>query len=98
MVAFAHGPTAALNLRLLFLLHTEPEHYPCRNPSCLQQSRKKSNVDLLYFVDEPPSVAQGGRGVVVAGCPACRIRINTIPEFLEHLSKDAMNRLSENST
>jgi hypothetical protein len=26
--------------------------------------------DLSYFVDEPPSVAQGGRGVVVAGCPA----------------------------
>jgi hypothetical protein len=23
--------------------------------------------DLSYFVDEPPSVAQGGRGVVVAG-------------------------------
>jgi hypothetical protein len=34
--------------------------------------------DLSYFVDEPPSVAQGGRGVVVAGCPACRKRINTI--------------------
>jgi hypothetical protein len=33
--------------------------------------------DLSYFVDEPPSVAQGGRGVVVAGCPACGKRINT---------------------
>jgi hypothetical protein len=34
--------------------------------------------DLSYFVDEPPSVAQGGRGVVVAGCPACRKRINLL--------------------
>ena len=51
--------------------------------------------DLSYFVDEPPSVAEGGRGVVVAGCPACRKRINTIPEFLEHLSKDAMPALIE---
>ena len=24
--------------------------------------------DLSYFVDEPPSVAQGGKGVVVSGC------------------------------
>jgi hypothetical protein len=26
--------------------------------------------DLSYFVDEPSSVAQGGKGVVVSGCPA----------------------------
>jgi hypothetical protein len=25
--------------------------------------------DFSNFVDEPPSVAQGGRGVVVTGCP-----------------------------
>ena len=29
------------------------------------------------FVDEPPSVAQGGRGVVVPGCPTCRKRFET---------------------
>jgi hypothetical protein len=46
--------------------------------------------DLSYFVDEPPSVAQGGRGVVVAGCPACKKRINTIPQFMDHLTKDVM--------
>jgi hypothetical protein len=28
--------------------------------------------DLSYFVDEPPSVAQGGKGVVVAGCPGVK--------------------------
>jgi hypothetical protein len=33
---------------------------------------------------------QGGRGVVVAGCPACRKRINTISQFLDHLTKDVM--------
>ncbi len=51
--------------------------------------------DLSYFVDEPPPVAQGGRGVVVAGCPACRKRINTISQFLDHLTKDAMPPLIE---
>jgi hypothetical protein len=49
--------------------------------------------DLSYFVDEPPSVAQGGRGVVVAGCPACRKRINTISQFLDHLANDVMPEL-----
>jgi len=51
--------------------------------------------DLSYFVDEPPSVAQGGRGVVVAGYPACRKRINTIPQFMDHLTKDVMPELME---
>ena len=57
--------------------------------------------DLSYFVDEPPSVAQGGRGVVVSGCPACRKRINTVGEFLQHLANDVMppliDRLSATS-
>jgi len=55
--------------------------------------------DLSYFVDEPPSVAQGGKGVVVAGCPACKKRINTMTQFLDHLANDVMpvliDRLSE---
>jgi len=46
--------------------------------------------DLSYFVDEPPSVAQGGRGVVVSGCPACKKRINTMTQFLDHLANDVM--------
>jgi hypothetical protein len=46
-----------------------------------------------YFVDEPPSVAQGGKGVVVSGCPACRKRINTMTQFLDHLTQDAMPAL-----
>jgi len=51
--------------------------------------------DLSYFVDEPPSVAQGGRGVVVAGCPGFKKRINTMQQFLDHLAKDAMPALIE---
>jgi hypothetical protein len=49
--------------------------------------------DFSYFVDEPPSVAQGGKGVVVAGCPACKKRINTMQQFLDHLTKDAIPAL-----
>lgn len=42
--------------------------------------------DFSYFVDEPLSVAQGGRGGVVAGCTACKKRINTMQQFLDHLT------------
>jgi hypothetical protein len=52
-----------------------------------------------YFVDDPPSVAQGGKGIVVPGCPACQKRINTMNQFLHHLTEDAMpaliNKLSQ---
>lgn len=47
------------------------------------------------FIDEPPSVAQGGRGVVVPGCSACRKRLHTVTQFVEHLTEDAMPRLIE---
>ena len=51
--------------------------------------------DFSYFVDEPPSVAQGGKGVVVSGCPTCRKRINTMGQFLDHLTNDVMPALIE---
>jgi hypothetical protein len=51
--------------------------------------------DFSYFVDEPPSMAQGGKGVVVPGCPACKKRINTMNRFLHHLAEDAMPVLIE---
>jgi len=51
--------------------------------------------DFSYFVDEPPSVAQRGKGVVVSGCPACRKRINTMTQFLDHLTNDVMPELVE---
>jgi hypothetical protein len=49
--------------------------------------------DLSYFVNNPPSVAPGGKGVVVSGCPACKKRINTMVQFLDHLANDAMPAL-----
>jgi len=52
--------------------------------------------DFGTFVDNPPSVAQGGRGVVVVpGCATCMKRANTTTQFLEHIAKDAIPRLIE---
>jgi hypothetical protein len=61
------------------------------------QSGPKANLqqeirrhDFSHFVDEPPSVAQGGRGVVAPGCPTCRKRIKTMSQFLDHIANDVL--------
>jgi hypothetical protein len=41
-------------------------------------------------VDTPPSIAQGGNGVVTPGCPACRKRLFTMDNFLNHLCEDVL--------
>ena len=46
--------------------------------------------DFSTFVENPPALAQGGNGVVVPGCPACRKRINTMAQFLDHLADDVL--------
>jgi hypothetical protein len=55
--------------------------------------------DFSTFVDEPPSVAQGGNGVVTPGCPACRKRLQTMANFMDHICDDVLpdvlNRLSK---
>jgi hypothetical protein len=55
--------------------------------------RELSRHSWEHFVDNPPSIAQGGKGVVVPGCPACQKRINTMSQFLDHLAEDAMPAL-----
>jgi hypothetical protein len=59
----------------------------------LQQEIRRH--DFNYFVDSPPSVAQGGKGVVVPGCPASEKRINTTSQFLDHLADDVIPALIE---
>jgi hypothetical protein len=59
----------------------------------LQQEIRRH--DFSTFIDQPPSVAQGGRGVCVPGCPACKVRINTMPQFLDHLANDVLPKVIE---
>jgi hypothetical protein len=42
------------------------------------------------FCDSPPSVAQGGRGVIVSGCPTCKKQFGTNTRYLEQLADDVM--------
>jgi hypothetical protein len=45
---------------------------------------------LDTFVDKPPSVAKGGKGVVVTGCPACRKQFQSVNQFVNHLVDDVL--------
>jgi hypothetical protein len=52
--------------------------------------------DFSTFIDEPPSVARGGRGVCVPGCPTCRKRFNTMNQFMDHLANDVLPQIINN--
>lgn len=56
--------------------------------------------DFNTFLTEQPSMADGGTGVVVPGCPACRKRLFTMANFMDHLADDvlpaALDKLSSN--
>jgi hypothetical protein len=50
----------------------------------LQTEITRHNFDT--FVDEPPAVAQGGKGIVVVGCAACKVQMQTTSQFLQHIA------------
>jgi hypothetical protein len=73
---------------------------PTRAVFDCQPAPKQKAFDT--FVGEPPAVANGGKGVVVAGCATYKKRLQSMNEFLRHLAEDAMPSLlnqlsSENS-
>jgi len=52
--------------------------------------------DFSHFIDDPLSIAEGRKSVVVAGCPPCRKPLASMAQFIGHLTNDAprqMNRV-----
>lgn len=49
--------------------------------------------DFSTFIDEPPSMAQGGRGVCVPGCSMCRQPLQSVTQFMEHLTNDVLPKI-----
>lgn len=47
------------------------------------------------FVDQPPSVAQGGKGVVVPGCAMCKVQIQTVERFVSHVCEKVLEKLEK---
>jgi hypothetical protein len=48
---------------------------------------------LGTFVANPPSVADGGSGVVVTGCPAYLKRFGTVNQLMQHIADDVLPRI-----
>jgi hypothetical protein len=57
-------------------------------PRIAREEMQKHSFDT--FVDNPTSIPQGGRGIVVSGCPACRIKFQRLNQFMEHLASDVL--------
>jgi hypothetical protein len=61
--------------------------------SAVRAEFHKHNWDT--FIDDPPSIAQGGKGIVVPGCSRCRKKIQTVGQLIEHLASDVLPRALE---
>ena len=48
---------------------------------------------LSTFVDAPPSVAEGGRVVVVTGYPNCRKIFQSVNQLMYHLADDLLPKI-----
>jgi hypothetical protein len=57
-----------------------------------------SNHSMDAFVDNPPSIAQGGHGVVVSGCPGCRKKFQSVNQFVQHLLDDVAPVIADRIT
>jgi hypothetical protein len=77
-----------------FLSESKPESLMLKSELLAAIQREIQSHDFSHFVDEPPSLSDGGKGVVVPGCPRCRVRFHTTSQFLDHLA-NAMPALLE---
>jgi len=57
-----------------------------------------ANHSMDSFVDNPPSIAQGGHGVVVSGCPGCRRKFQSVNQFVQHLLDDVAPVIADRIT
>jgi hypothetical protein len=46
--------------------------------SAVQAELQRHTFDT--FMDEPPSIVRGGKGVVVSGCPACKKQLQSVAQ------------------
>ena len=59
--------------------------------AAIQSELRRHSWDA--FVDQPPSIAHCGRGVVVVGCPACRKKLYTVSQFIERQARDVIPKV-----
>lgn len=55
-----------------------------------QAQREILRHDFDMFLTEEPSMADGGNGIMVPGCPACKKRMETMHHFRHHVAEDVL--------
>jgi hypothetical protein len=55
-----------------------------------QAKRELERHSLDTYLTESPAMGQGGRGVVMTGCPACRKNFQSINQLMRHLADDVL--------
>jgi hypothetical protein len=62
----------------------------CSNPNCLPRCKRRfiALTSLTTWTNRRQWLR-----AAVAGCPACKVRINSMSQFLDHLANDVMPRL-----
>jgi hypothetical protein len=73
-----------------------PPLMPERKQILLAAQRELARHAWTTFIDDPPSMAQGGKGVVLPGCPTCQKRIHTTGEYVRHLIRDVLPVIVDN--
>jgi hypothetical protein len=79
---------------------------PSAKPAADEREKPKTDAKILEaaqaelmrhswdtFVNNPPSMAQGGKGTVVPGCTACRKILYSDHDFLSHLALDVLPQI-----
>jgi len=79
---------------------------PNAKPAADEREKPKANAGILEaaqaelmrhgwdtFVNNPPSMAQGGKGTVVPGCTACKKILYSDHQYLSHLALDVLPQI-----
>jgi hypothetical protein len=84
--------SASKGAGVIFPLRCYPDRMDNETKVRILKSAKSELMRHTFdtFVEGDMSVALGGSGVVVPGCPACRKRISTMTQFMSHLSDDIL--------
>lgn len=69
-----------------------------KNPLLLAAQRELEQHSWGHFIEgDTRTVGEGGKGTIAVGCEHCKIRLNTVPQYLQHLAEDVLPRILDDA-
>jgi hypothetical protein len=78
---------ASMPARIFEMLKISPS---CNGISVRSSPGENAWASIKVKSPELPSMTNGGKGVMTPGCPACRKRLYTMGNFMDHLADDVL--------